>query len=541
MGDSRLPWIPWLRPSGRRNNSLRRALAKLSGLDPTRLDLSLPRPWVCVVLVLAFFGFGVFIGKVAPMSDDTLAASVRPQLRLVLPQTPAVSSPQATAPNIPAATSTPTSTPASEAPEASETSPQEGSESSSQSSKSQSSKKHGSSKSGGKKPAGGKSESSESSSAGTASNLPPIKHVFLIMLADQPYSAVFGPASSAPYIAKTLERRGELLVRYYAVTHDELANGIALVSGQGPTPQTEVNCPTYADIAPATVGAEGQVMGQGCVYPAATETLPGQLTAKHLTWKAYIEGTNRSASSTSGGCEHPAAGAADPTINPTAPLPSTTGLAADRVPPAYEAASGEEYATFRNPFVYFHSIIDSPRCAQNEVGLTHLAPDLSNPAHTPSLSYIIPSLCDDGDPTACAPGRPSGLAPADGFLRKIVPQILASKAYKQGGLLVISVDQAPSTGADADSSSCCTQPLFPNLPAPAPLPGGGEPPASGGGQVGALLLSPYVKPNTTNQETFNHFSLLRSIEDLFGLKHLGYAALPKLEGFGMSVFNGAGP
>jgi hypothetical protein len=207
------------------------------------------------------------------------------------------------------------------------------------------------------------------------------------------------------------------------------------------------------------------------------------------------------------------------------------------VPPAYQAAAGAEYATFRNPFVYFHSVIDGPGCAADDVSLSRLAADLKSPKRTPNLAYIVPSLCDDGSPTSCAPGRPAGLSPADAFLRKVVPQILASKAYKHGGLLAITVDEAPSTGVDADSSSCCGQPRFPALPPPPTLPGGGSLPPPGGGQVGALLLSPFVKSGTTNQEPFNHFSLLRTIERLFGLPHLGYAAAAGVGSFEASVFS----
>jgi hypothetical protein len=190
--------------------------------------------------------------------------------------------------------------------------------------------------------------------------------------------------------------------------------------------------------------------------------------------------------------------------------------------------------------VYFHSVIDGSQCAADDVSLGRLAHDLQSPKRTPSLSYIVPSLCDDGSPTPCASGRPAGMPPADAFLQRVVPAILASKAYKEGGLLVITTDQAPSSGIDADSSSCCGQPRFPALPPPSALPGGGSLPPSGGGQVGALLLSPYVKAGTTNQEAFNHFSLLRTVENLFGLSHLGYAALPKVEAFGASVFNAGG-
>lgn len=98
------------------------------------------------------------------------------------------------------------------------------------------------------------------------------------------------------------------------------------------------------------------------------------------------------------------------------------------------------------------------------------------------------------------------------------------------------VDQAPAAGVEADSSSCCGQPRFPGLPAPAPLPGGGQLPPSGGGQVGALLLSPFVKAGTVDQDPYNHFALLRTIEDLFGLRHLGYAGAAGVNSFGAAVF-----
>ena len=218
-----------------------------------------------------------------------------------------------------------------------------------------------------------------------------------------------------------------------------------------------------------------------------------------------------------GACGHPALGQADPSV--AQPLPA-----------------GQTYATFRNPFVYFHSLIDSPACAADDVGLKSLSSDLADPAHVPTVSYIVPDRCHDGSPAPCAPGAPAGPAAADGFLQKVVPEILASKAYKKGGLLVITVDEAPSTGPFADSSSCCGQPQFPNLPGPAAGSVAGLP-SKGGGEVGALLLSPYVKGGTTNQEQYNHFSLLRTIEDLYGLKHLGYAGLSGVSSFDASVFS----
>ena len=60
----------------------------------------------------------------------------------------------------------------------------------------------------------------------------------------------------------------------------------------------------------------------------------------------------------------------------------------------------------------------------------------------------------------------------------------------------------------------------------------------GGGRVGLLLISKYVKPGSTDVVSeYNHFSLLASIEDLFGLSRLGYAGSPGLLAFDSSVYN----
>ena len=258
--------------------------------------------------------------------------------------------------------------------------------------------------------------------------------------------------------------------------------------------------------------------GHGCVYPSATQTLAGQLTAKHLTWRAYLEGMDEPGAGTGsayGACGHPALGAPDPTSAPT--------------PPA-----GQAYATWRNPFVYFHSLIDSSACASDDVGLDKLKSDLQSAKSTPSFAYVVPDRCHDGNATPCAPGAPAGMEAADGWLKKVVPEITASKAYKENGLLVLTVDEAPSSGEYEDSSSCCGQPSFPNMPAPS---GGIGPP--GGGQVGALLLSPFIKGGATVQDTYNHFSLLRTVEDLFKLGHLGYAGGKEVSSFSPSLFTKA--
>jgi hypothetical protein len=363
--------------------------------------------------------------------------------------------------------------------------------------------------------------------------LPAVRHVFLIMLSDQGYTAAFGPNSPAPYLAQTLTKQGELLANYYGVASGELANGVALVSGQGPNPQTAANCPQYADVSPGTVGTDGQVAGSGCLYPKQATTLPDELAANGQTWKAYVEDIGNGPAGEPKTCRHPAPGAADPNQSPR---------------------PGDAYVTWRNPFVHFHSVIDTPACATSDVGLDQLAPDLKQASTTPALVYVVPNRCHDGSDQPCAPGQPAGLPAADAFLKTVVPEIQQSAAYKDGGMIAITFDQAPQTGPNADSSSCCQQPTYPNMPAGTTGPSGptGSSGASGptgasgatgattggGGHVGLLLISSFVKAGSVNMtDDYNHFSLLRSIEDLFSLPHTGFAGAAGVPAFDRTVYN----
>jgi hypothetical protein len=539
------------------------------------LDIPLPSPPVAAVAVIALLAFGVLLGSaISPVGQS---GADKPRL-LVLVRAASPRARRAVKP--PPVSETPTPTAAAEAAPAPAAAPatttETVSQSTTQTSQAGAGKGGGSGKEGGAGKGGGAGGGGGGEGTSGAGGLPPVKHVFLIVLSDQGATAAFGPNSPAPYLAKTLPHEGELLENYYAVAGGELANAVALIAGQGPTPQTAADCPLYTDITPGSIGAEGQVLGSGCVYPRQTLTVADQLTAAHKTWKAYVEGIEAGsapgqAAGSSGqaggsgqaaaGCRHPAVGAADP----------------DNAP-----SLGDAYVTWRNPFVYFHSLIDTPACAQNDVGMPQLASDLKAARSTPSLAYIVPDRCHDGSEAPCAPGQPAGLAAAETFLRKVVPQIRGSAAYREGGLIAITFDQAPQAGPGADSSGCCTTSPYPNLPAvtttatgttsatttPAPAAAGttgagttgagttstgttgasttttgAATPAApgspvGGGRVGLLLISKYVKPGTLNLTgEYNHFALLRSIENLFSLKPLGYAGAQGLLAFDSSVFN----
>jgi phosphatidylinositol-3-phosphatase len=346
--------------------------------------------------------------------------------------------------------------------------------------------------------------------------LPPIRHVFVLLLENQSYRVTFGEHSPAPYLAYTLTARGALLTHYYSIGHASLDNYVALISGQAPNEATQLDCPTYADFKPSTarLDAHGQLSGSGCVYPPLVKTLPDQLEEAGLSWKGYMEDMGKDPARESATCGHVLLG-----------QPETTS----------EASVADQYAAKHDPFVYFHSIIDDPaRCAAHVVNLERLPQDLASAATTANYSFITPNLCNDGHDARCVDGRRGGLTAIDAFLRQWVPLIERSPAFRADGVLVITFDESDAAGAEGSSACCGEKPL----PGARYRPGISGP---GGGRVGAVALSRFVKPGTVSDVPYNHYALLRTVETIFGLPHLGYAAEPDLQVFGADVFTAFAP
>ncbi|HEY6761571.1 MAG TPA: alkaline phosphatase family protein, partial [Baekduia sp.] len=193
-----------------------------------------------------------------------------------------------------------------------------------------------------------------------------------------------------------------------------------------------------------------------------TETLPGQLTGLGRTWKAYVEGATAGLNPGDNPCSRPS----------------------DQAP--------------RNPFLRFGAVTGDPTCGQSVAELDALATDVADTDSAPTFSYILPGPAHDGS---------TSLADADAWLKTTLPTILESKAYADGGLVVVTFDAGAPDDAEA-----------------------------GGGRVGALLLSPFVKAGGTVSAPYDPFALLKSIEDLFGLDPLGYAKDTRLKAFGPKVY-----
>ena len=347
-------------------------------------------------------------------------------------------------------------------------------------------------------------------SAGAAIPGANVRHVFTIVLENESESTTFGPGSPAPYLATTLPSQGAFVPNYYGTGHFSNDNYISMISGQPPNASNEADCGTFSDFTTTGTDMFGAQMGNGCVYPAGIQTIANQLQAAGDTWRDYNQDMGAVPSRDGGTtCAHPPIGASDPT---------QVGTAAD------------EYATRHNPFVYFHSIIDNAaNCQSHVVNLNALQSDLASAKSTPNYVFITPNLCEDGHNSTCAtPGEPGGYAGIEAFLQKYVPMITGSAAFKQNGLLIITFDEA----ATSDSSHCCGEVSGPNGVIVPFLQSG-----NGGGKVGAVLLSPCIKPGTVTQTAYNHYTMLGSVEAIFGLPELGYAKLPGGTLFGSDIFN----
>jgi hypothetical protein len=332
---------------------------------------------------------------------------------------------------------------------------------------------------------------------------PAVGHVFVVNIENKGFRTTWGPHSKAPYLAKTLRAKGVLLKSYYATAHHSLGNYLAQISGQGPSYQTQHDCPVYSPFRETRpVVKPQQVVGNGCVYPKKVHTLAGQLDAAKLTWRGYMEDMGTP-------CQHSKLGSRERWSS---------------------ATPGEQYATRHNPFMYFRSITSRPAYCKSHVrGLAALTGDLKKVSTTRNLSYLTPDLCHDAHDSTCKGNDGhGGLRAANTWFRTWIPRILHSPAFQRDGLLIITADE--SEGPTEDSRACCGEGPGPNAGRPG-LEG------SGGGRIGALVISPrFVGAATSSKRTYNHYSLLGSIEDLFGVGRLGYARTVT-HVFGSDVYN----
>lgn len=363
-------------------------------------------------------------------------------------------------------------------------------------------------------------------------------HVWTIVLENSGVYTTFGLGqAAAPYLTRTLPRQGAFLPNYYGTGHSSLDNYIAMTSGQAPNSKTQGDCTDTSQLGGGDPRYSvdkntGQAVGTvGCTYQADVLDVSTQLSRAGRTWKAYNETMDANPGVLHSRCQGPGwfgipSGQTDPFADPRAAAQPDRG----------------EYRSKHNPFVYYHAVTDDRAyCEVHDVPLGAVGTDAANPdpnaydrfgmlrsdlrsmKTTPAFSYITPNQCSDGhdDCTSGTPGEQdpaAKLAQMDGFLRQVVPLITSSPAFKRDGLLVITFDEG------TDSLACCDEQPSPELSYEGKGGMNGNPAGPGGGAIGAVLLSPEIQPGTVSNAFYNHYSYLRTVEDVFGLSHLGYAA-----------------
>ena len=302
-----------------------------------------------------------------------------------------------------------------------------------------------------------------------------IKHVWLIILENKSYDASFTGLNHNTYLWQTLPRQGVLLKNYYGTGHFSQDNYISLVSGQATESDTQDDCPFYNHFAghvdrsgslrtnpnygqmTSAAGPNAAPGANGCVYPKSVPTLFNQLDQAHVSWKGYAQDLGNP--DPSGTAPHSAG-----TNVCGAPFaqPGPAGSTTDPSPGSADAT--DQYVPKHFPFVWFESVLQSGDCNAKHIvnvfsksgGLAH---DLKHESTTPAFSWITPNNCSDAHDAVChgnnlsggfsnatTPRAPvnftGGLYAADLFLAHVVPEIEASQAFKDGGLIDITFDEA---------------------------------------------------------------------------------------------------
>ena len=153
--------------------------------------------------------------------------------------------------------------------------------------------------------------------------------------------------------------------------------------------------------------------------------------------------------------------------------------------------SSGTYARKHVPFLSFRDITsDDARCA-HVVDASELASDVAN-GTVPNYSFFTPDLNDDGHDT--------DVSTADGWLSQNIGPLLNNAAFMKGTLIVITFDENDFLVRKGDPA--------------------GKVDLSGN-RVYAALVGDMVAPGSTSNDAYDHYSLLRTIEDGLGIGTLG--------------------
>jgi phosphatidylinositol-3-phosphatase len=342
----------------------------------------------------------------------------------------------------------------------------------------------------------GASNSGTGTTQGTP-NAPNLRHIFVLVMENHSYSEIVGNTTDAPYTNQLAQKYG-VASQYFGVTHPSLPNYLALMSGDTQGIWDDCADGAYITCAPQEFQASsGYTNGQQLLTPAqeasataqphlfTTQNIVDQLTAKGLTWKAYMENM---------------------------PGVAYTG----------DQYADQLYRAKHNPFVYFKDIVSDPNRFSKIVPYTQLATDLQSNS-VPNYVFIAPNQCHDmhglSPSNARAENIPDCGYPSSGldhkiigigdtYLSQVVPQIMGSKAWSEGAAIAIVWDEDDYAGY----AGCCHSPTGVNGV------------VLGGANAPAIIISSKVTSHIQDDTTqYNHYSLLATIEKIWNLNCLANA------------------
>ena len=323
-----------------------------------------------------------------------------------------------------------------------------------------------------------------------------LDHVFIIMLENHAADHVIGDPN-APYITSLASTYGQA-TNYYGVTHTSEPNYIAATSGNNWWVNNDNGW--Y----PTTANNFGP-------NQYAHTNIVDELEAAHIPWDAYMQA-----------------------------MPTSGYL-----PDFWPSSSNPLYASKHNPFILYNDVRLNPARAAHIKPYTNMAADLNGP-NPPRYVWISPDECSNmhgGIYTAVA-GFPDTPCPyndvagdandealkakADAFVKGAVQTIMSSRAWTGNSVIFVVADETDYDGsnpADNDYASvagCCDSPVLPagDPQISASWPGG----VYGGGSAPMIVVSRLGPRHATDATPSNHYSMLLTIEEGFGLGKLGYTS-----------------
>lgn len=317
-------------------------------------------------------------------------------------------------------------------------------------------------------------------------DMPRYAHIFVIIEENHTTDEIV-PSTAAPNLTGFAQQYGYSW-RFYAEAHPSEPNYVAMLGGDtfGIRDDDAFWCkPKVKDPACPNAGAPGYVD-----HTVTSPSLAAQLSAHHLAWKGYFEDI---------------------------PAP---GSRAYRFPVV--AASGKPaglYAAKHNGFMNFKDVQNDPALAKEIVGFDALARDLAS-GDVPNFAQIVPNQCNDmhglsgpGVPADCdAASGMKLISRGDALAGKLVAEIMKSPFWSkpENSAIVITFDENDTGHAGGHAAGCCGDPKDPHNP--------------GGGWIPTIVITNHGPRSLTELTPFNHYSLLRTIEDGFGInQYLGHA------------------